>query len=106
MQNTESTKSPNRAILCFSRQLFLRLCSSFAALLEAVHASCGVEEVLFASVERVTSTADFNCNSVLCGTHGINSPAYAGSLCRLMIFWVNVFLHNREILARNVYIRK
>ncbi len=71
-------------------KLFGRLCCCSTACFEFLNATCCVEDLFVAGVERVACAADFNIECLLRRTHGKSAPANAGSLgvgniCRMRI---------------------
>jgi hypothetical protein len=63
------------------------------ALVEAIDASCGVDELLFSGKERVAGGADFDVQIALLGRARLESLAASARYCDIDVFWMNSWFH-------------
>ena len=63
------------------------------ALVEAIDASRGIDQLLFAGEERVASRANFDVQVALLRGAGFKALAASASNCDLDVFWVNSWFH-------------
>ena len=63
------------------------------ALVEAIDASCGVDQLLLAGKERVASGADFNVQVALLGRARRERLAASAGNCDIDVFWMNSWFH-------------
>jgi hypothetical protein len=85
------------------RQEFVRLmlgsCCAFGggflaiALVEAIDASCGIDQLLLAGKERVASRTDFDVQVTFLGGASLESLAARAGDVNLNVFWVNSWFH-------------
>jgi hypothetical protein len=85
-----------------SQRLFwLMLCGGGAfsgwflavALVEAIDASRGIDQLLFAGEERVASRANFDVQVALLGRAGLECLAASAGNSYIDVFWVNSWFH-------------
>ncbi len=69
------------------------------ALIEPIHASCSVNQLLFTGEKWVTSGADLHVQVTFFGRTGLKSFAASASYCDLVIVWVNSWFHCLSSLA-------
>src|SRR5215217_4909905 len=63
------------------------------ALIEAIDASCGIDQLLFAGKEWVASRADFNVQVSLLGRARLKRLAASAGNCNIDVFRVNSWFH-------------
>src|SRR5262245_36126671 len=63
------------------------------ALVEAIDASRGVDQLLFAGKERVASGADFDVQIALLGRARLERLAASAGNCDIDVFWMNSWFH-------------
>jgi hypothetical protein len=63
------------------------------ALVEAIDASCGVDQLLLAGKERVASGADFDVQIALLGRARRERLAASAGNCDIDVFWMNSWFH-------------
>jgi hypothetical protein len=81
--------------------IWLMLCGSCAfgsgflaiALVEAIDASGGVDQLLLAGKERVASGADFDVQVALFGRARLERLAASAGNCDIDVFWMNSWFH-------------
>ena len=85
------------------RQEFVRLmlgsCCAFGggflaiALVEAIDASCGIDQLLLAGKERVASGTNFNVQVTFLGGASVERLAARAGDGNINVFWVNSWFH-------------
>ena len=83
-------------MLCGSRGLggwFLAV-----TLVETIHASGGIDQLLFAGEERVASRANFDVQVALLGRARLERLAASAGNIYFDVFWVNSWFHLRHFL--------
>ena len=63
------------------------------ALVEAIDASRGIDQLLFAGEERVASRANFDVQVALFGGAGLERLAASAGNSYIDVFWVNSWFH-------------
>jgi hypothetical protein len=63
------------------------------ALVEAIHASRGINQLLFAGKERVTSRTNFDVQVALFGGTSVERFAASAGNSYIDVFWVNSWFH-------------
>ena len=63
------------------------------ALVEAIDASRGIDQLLFAGEERVASRANFDVQVALLGRAGLECFAASAGNSYIDVFWVNSWFH-------------
>jgi len=63
------------------------------ALVEAIDASCGIDQLLFAGKERVASGADFDVQVALFRRARLERLAASAGNCDIDVFWMNSWFH-------------
>ena len=63
------------------------------ALVEAIDASRGINQLLFAGEERVASRANFDVQVALLGRAGLECLAASAGNSYIDVFWVNSWFH-------------
>ncbi len=63
------------------------------ALVESIYASGGVDQLLFAGEERVSSRANFDVQVALLGRAGLECIAASAGNSYIDVFWVNSWFH-------------
>ena len=62
-------------------------------LVEAIDASCGIDELLFTREERVASRTDFDVQVTFLGRASLKSLAARAGDCYINVFGVNSWFH-------------
>ena len=63
------------------------------ALVETIHASGGIDQLLFTGEERVASRANFDVQVALLGRAGLECLAASAGNSYIDVFWVNSWFH-------------
>ena len=76
------------------------------ALVEAIDASCGIDELLFTSEERVASRTDFDVQVTFLGGAGLECLAARAGDGYFDVFGVNSWFHTADMIGFEVQIVK
>ena len=63
------------------------------ALVEAIDASCGIDQLLLAGKERVASRTNFNVQVTFLGRASLEGLATSAANGNFDVFWVNSWFH-------------
>jgi hypothetical protein len=91
LHNKNLQKSKKRKSV-LQKQYGLKLLLNAESLIESINTSTGVNQLLFAGIERVALRADFNLDVLLGGT-GCENVTASATNCGLFVIGMDTFLH-------------